>query len=150
MIRRIFAGIYHWMALCGLAMKDDEPIEVRDPDREWGPAADGLMLSAKARGRRVSVVLKNSGMEIRANIPGWLFFYHLDIAPAPPLTNFGKQALDPKREGRRTEIVLTRGKAIEAELPIDSLYDLGGGRYRITAWCEIAGRKLVSNEVTVG
>ena len=151
MIRRIFAGIYHWMAMCGLVMKDDEPIEVRDPDREWGPAADGLMLSAKPRGQRLSVVLKNSGMEeIRANIPAWLFFYHLDIAPAPPLTNFGKHALDPKRAGRRTEIVLTRGKAIEAELPIDSLYDLGDGSYRITVRCEIAGRKLVSNEVSVG
>jgi hypothetical protein len=150
MIRRIFSGIYHWMALAGLVMKDDDPIEVRDPNREWGPPSGGLMLSAKANGNRVSVLLKNTGTdEIRANIPGWLFFYHLDISPSPPLTNFGKHALDPKRSDRRTEIVLTPAKAIEAELPVDSLYDLGRTSYRITASCEIAGRKLVSNEVIV-
>jgi len=150
MIRRIFAGIYHWMAMCGLVMKDDDPIEVRDPDREWGPPSDGLLLSAKAKGRRLSVVLKNSGMEeIRANIPGWLFFYRLDISPTPPLTNFGKQALDPQRDHRRTAIVLTPGKAIEAEIPIDSLYDLGSAGHRVTVSCEIAGRTLFSNQVVI-
>ena len=151
MIRRIFAGIYHWMAMCGLIMKDDQPIEVRDPDRAWGPSSDGLILSAKAKGQRLSVVLKNSGTEeIRANIPGWLFFYQLAIAPSPPLTNFGKQALDPRRNDRRTGIVLTPGKAIEAELPVDSLYDLGRASHRITVSCEIAGRTLLSNPVTIG
>ena len=49
MIGGFFKAIYHWMALLGLAMKDDEPIEVRDPDRQWGPQIDGLMLSAKAK-----------------------------------------------------------------------------------------------------
>ncbi len=151
MIRRLFAWIYHWGAMCGLIMKDDEPIEVRDPDRKWGPSQDGLLLSAKAKGQRLSVVIKNSGtQEVRANIPGWLFFYHLDISPVPPLTNFGKQALDPRRNDRRTDIILTPAKAIEAELPVDSLYDLGPGSYRIQASCEIAGSKLISNEVTLG
>lgn len=151
MILRFFAWVYHWMAMCGLIMKDDEPLEVRDPNREWGPSVDGLQLSAKAKDQRLSVVIRNNGAEeVRANIPGWLFFYRLDIAPAPRLTNFGKHALDAKRDDRRTEIVLTPGKAIEAEVPVDSLYDLGRGTYRITASCEIAGKKLVSNEVTVG
>ena len=151
MMRRFFAWVYNWMALCGLAMKDDEPLEVRDPNREWGPVSDGLLLSAKAKGQRLSVVIKNSRTEeLRANIPGWLFFYRLEIFPAPPLTNFGKQALDPKRNDRRTEIVLTRSKPIEAELPVDSLYDLGSRNHRVTVTCEIAGRKLISNEVTIG
>jgi len=151
MIRKFFALIYRWAPICGLIMKDDEPLEIRDPDRQWGPPSEGLMLSAKAKGQRLSVVLKNAGAdEIRANIPGWLFFYHLDISPLPLLTNFGKQALDPKRNDRRTEVVLTRDKAIEAELPVDSLYDLGGVNHRITVSCEIAGRMLVSNPVTLG
>jgi hypothetical protein len=150
MIRKVFGTIYRWLAICGLVMKDDEPLDVRDPDRKWGPAVDGLMLSAKARGQRLSVVLKDAGSEeIRANIPGWLFFYHLDISPAAPLTNFGKQALDPKRNDRRTDIVLTPGNAIEAELTLDSLYDLRGPIRQITVSCEIAGRTLYSNPVTL-
>jgi hypothetical protein len=149
MIRRFFAAVYRWMALIGLTMKDDEPIDVREPDRQWGPSVEGLQLSAKAKGQRVSVVLKNNGAEVRVNIPGWLFFYQLDIVPPAPLTNFGKQALDPKRNDRRTEMVLPPGKAIETELPVDSLYDLGGVAHRVTASCEIAGRSLMSNEVTL-
>jgi len=151
MIRKFFALVYHWMAVCGLIMKDDEPLEIRDPDREWGPPSGGLMLSAKAKGQRLSVVLKNAGTdEIRANIPGWLFFYRLDISPPAPLTNFGKQALDPKRNERRTEVVLTPGKPIEAEIPVDSLYDLGRASHGVTVSCEIDGTTLSSNPVTIG
>ena|ERR1700733_1651297 len=151
MIGRFFRGIYHWMALSGLAMKDDEPLEVRDPDRQWGPEAGGLVLSAKAKGQRLSVVIKNVGaQEIRETIPEWIFFYHLDISGAPPLTTFGKQALDPTRSMRRTELVLTPAKAIEAEIPVDALHQLGQTPHRVTASCEIAGVKLVSNEVTIG
>jgi hypothetical protein len=151
MIGRLLRGIYHWMALMGLAMKDDEPLETRDPDRQWGPQVRGLMLSAKARGDRLSVVIKNAGtQEIRENLPEWIFFYHLDISGTPPLTTFGKHALEPSRAlSRRTELVLTPGKAIEAEIPVDSLYELKGP-CRVTAWCEIAGAKLRSNEVTLG
>jgi hypothetical protein len=149
MIGRIFRGIYHWMALLGLAMKDDEPIEKRDPDRQWGPQSGGLMLSAKAKGKRLSVVIKNAGAaEIRENIPEWIFFYKLDISGAVTLTTFGKHALDPNRVTRRTELVLTPGKAIEAEIPVDSLYQMKGGR-RVTASCDVGGVHLVSNEVTL-
>jgi hypothetical protein len=151
MIRRIFQGIYHWLALSGLAMKDDETLEERDPDRQWGTRNGGLVLSAKAKGLRLSVVIKNAGTEeIRETIAEWVFFYHLDITGNPPLTSFGKQALDPKRSTRRTDLVLTPGKAIEAEIPVDSLYELGRSVHRVTASCEIAGTRLVSNEVTIG
>jgi hypothetical protein len=108
------------------------------------------MLSAKAKGKRLSVVIKNAGSEeIRERIPGWLFFYHLEISGKPPLTNFGRQALDPKRNDRLTDLVLTPGKAIEAEIPVDALYDLGHQKHRVTVACEIAGRGLTSNEVTL-
>ena len=148
MIGRFFAGIYRWLAISGLIMKDDEPLEVRDPNREWGPSVDGLQLSAKANGERLSVVIRNTGTdEIRAKTPGWLFFYRLEITPAAKLTRFGKHALDPARNDRNTEIVLTAGKPIEAELPIDSLYEISNGTYRIVASCEVAGRKLQSNAV---
>ena len=150
MIGRLFRSIYHWMALSGLMMKDDDPIEVRDPDREWGPQAGGLMLSAKARGKRLSMVIKNAGtQEIRETIPEWIFFYKLDISPAPALTTFGKHALDPARSKRPADLVLTPGKAIEAEIPVDALYQLGSGSCRVKASCELAGIKLVSNEVTL-
>lgn len=151
MIRRFFAGVYRWMAMIGLVMKDDEPIEIRDPDRKWGPTVDGLRLSAKAKGPRVSVVLSNTGVpEIRTNIPGWLFFYQLQITPPAPLTTFGRHALDPKRNDRRTEMVLPPGKSIETELPIDSLYALGSTPRRLVAACQIESRNLVSNEVVIG
>jgi hypothetical protein len=150
MISRLFRGIYHWMALLGLAMKDDEPLEVRDPDRQWGPQSGGLMLSAKARGKRLSVVIKNAGTaEIREKIPGWLFFYRLHIVPEAPLTTFGNHALDPKRAERQTDLVLTPAKAIEAEIPVDALYDLGQISHRVTVSCELQGIHLVSNEVTL-
>jgi hypothetical protein len=150
MIGRFFRAIYHWMALSGLMMKDDEPIEKRDPDRQWGPQVEGLMLSAKARGKRLSVVIKNSGSrEIREKIPEWLFFYKLDISPAPTLTTFGKHALDPSRASRPADLSLTPAKAIEAEIPVDSLYALGSGSYRVKASCELGGVRLVSNEVTL-
>ena len=151
MIGRIFRSIYHWMAVLGLAMKDDESLEERDPDRQWGPQSGGLMLSAKPKGQRLSVVIKNAGTgEIREKISGWLFFDHLDISGNPRLTTFGKQALDPRRNDRRTDLVLTPEKAIEAEIPVDSLYDLGPTAHRVTVSCEIAGTRLVSNEVTIG
>ena len=150
MIGRLFRGIYHWMALSGLMMKDDEPIEKRDPNREWGPPVGGLLLSAKAKGRRISIVIKNAGTQhVRQQIPEWLFFYQLEISPAPPLTNFGKQALNPLRTSRPADLALTPGKAIEAEIPVDSLYQLGSGSYRVRASCDIAGLKLVSNEVVL-
>jgi len=150
MTRRFLHRIHHWMALLGLAMKDDDPLEVRDPDRQWGPPADGLILSAKTKGRRLSIVIKNAGMlEFRERIPGWLFFYRLTISGNPPLTNFGKHAFDPERNERQTELVLTPGKAIEAEIPLDSLYDLRGARHEVSASCDFAGRHLVSNEVVI-
>jgi hypothetical protein len=151
MIGRMFRSIYHWMALSGLMMKDDEPLEVRDPNREWGPQTGGLVLSAKAKGKRLSVVIKNVGAaEIREKIPEWLFFYKLAITPAPALTTFGKHALDPARSSRPADLMLTSAKAIEAEIPVDALYQLGSGTYRVTASCEIAGIRLVSNEVSIG
>ncbi|HEY3835298.1 MAG TPA: hypothetical protein VGL72_01945 [Bryobacteraceae bacterium] len=150
MIGRFFRSIYHWMALLGLAMKDDEPLEVRDPDRQWGLPVNGLMLSAKAKGSRLSVVIKNAGTnEVRENIPEWIFFYQLEISGSPALTTFGKHALEPSRAlSRRTELILTPAKAIEAEIPVDSLYELKGTS-RVTATCEIAGTRLRSNEVTL-
>ena len=151
MIGRLFRSIYHWMAVSGLMMKDDEPLEVRDPDRQWGSPSNGLMLSAKARGKRLSIVIKNGGTrEIRETIPEWLFFYKLDLSPAPPMTTFGKHALDPARSTRPAELVLTSAMAIESEIPVDALYRLGDGTYRVKASCEIAGTKIVSNEVTIG
>ena len=150
MIGGFFRGLYDWMARLGLAMKDDEPLEVRDPDRQWGPQSGGLMLSAKARGQRLSMVIRNAGTEeIRHNIPAWLFFYRLNISGDPPLTSFGKQALDPRRNDRSTDLVLTPGNSIETEIPVDSLYELGETSHRVTASCEIAGTALVSNEVTI-
>src|SRR5205085_2939499 len=111
---------------------------------QWGAQSGGLMLSAKARGRRLSVVIKNAGTtEIRVTIPEWIFFYRLDISGSPAMTPFGKQALDPSRTARRTDLVLTPGKAIEAEIPVDSLYRLGPGPYRVKASSEIAGTHLV-------
>jgi len=150
MIGRFFRSIYHWMALSGLMMKDDEPLEKRDPNRVWGPPVNGLMLSAKAKGRRLSVVIKNAGTaEIREKIPEWVFFYQLQISGSPPLTTFGKHALDRSRISRPADLVLTPAKAIEAEIPVDALYQLGPGPQRVTASCEIAGVRLVSNEVVL-
>lgn len=151
MIGRLFKGIYHWMAISGLLMKDDEPIEKRDPNREWGPQTDGLMLSAKAKGRRLSMVIKNTGTrEVRETIPEWLFFYKLRISPEPPLSTFGKHAMNPSRKSRPADLVLNPAKAIEAEIPVESIYQLGPGKYKVQASCDIAGIHLESNEVLLG
>ena len=147
---RFLRRAYHWLAVSGLIVKDDDPLEVRDPDRAWGARSGDLMLSAKAKGRRVSVVIKNAGTaEIRERIPGWLFFYRLDISGAPRLSTFGRHALDGERNVRRTELVLAPGRAIETEIPVDALYDLGRTPHRVTASCEVGGTRLVSNEVVI-
>ena len=143
--------ILRWLALLGLTVKNDEPLEVREPDRQWGTPSGDLQLSAKAKGDRLSVVLKNAGFtEIRATIPEWLTFYHLDISGEPPLSKFGKHVLDPQRTARRTDVVLTPGKPIEAEIPISSLYEMGNKPRRVRVSCEVAGAKVVSNEVELG
>ena len=45
MIGGFFKALYHWMALLGLAMKDDEPIEKRDPWRRLRSLAVDLARS---------------------------------------------------------------------------------------------------------
>ncbi len=148
MIRRFVRRVLHWMALMGFLVQDDRPLEVREPDREWGTSVGGLVLSAKAKGERLSIILKNIGQdEIRATIPEWLFFYRLEISGSPPLTGFGKQALDPHRKLKRTELILNPGQPIEAEIPVDALYDIQGDTHRVRVSCEIAGVMLVSNQV---
>lgn len=135
----------------GFLVKDDESIEKRDPDRQWGPASKGFLLSAKAREDKLSVVLKNTSAEVlQTTIPGWLFFFKLKITPAPPMTTFGERALAAQRDTSSTDLVLRPGKSIESELPVGMLYDLRGkGPYKVIVSCEIGGVSVVSNEVTL-
>lgn len=158
MIRRFLQGIMRWAALMGFLVKDDESIETRDPDRQWGPAAGGFLLSAKARvpeatgDAKLSIVLKNAGTEVvQTAIPSWLFFYKLALNPMPRMTAFGERALAAQRDTSYTDLVLRPGKSIESELPVGMLYDLrSNGPFQVTVSCEIAGVTVTSNEVTLG
>ena len=142
-----------WMALIGLNIREVPGIEERDPNREWGPVAYGLRLSAKARESSLSLVLKNVDTKLlRTSIPTWLFFYRLAIAgpdgKPPRLSTFGERALSPTQNNRTTDLALVPGQATETDIPVPALYQLEtGATYRLQAECTIGGIVVSSNPV---
>jgi hypothetical protein len=145
--------LLRWMALIGLNIREDPGIEERDPNREWGPVAYGLRLSAKARESSLSLVLKNVDTKpLRTSIPTWLFFYRLAITGPggnpPLLSTFGERALSPTQNNRTMDLALVPGQATETDIPVLSLYQLEPGAvYRLQAECTIGGVVVLSNSV---
>ena len=152
-----FARIYNFLANMGLVLRDDPPRVIEMTGRQWGQPVNGLALSVREIPREdprqqtvLSVVIRNEGPEPKTfTVPGWLFFYELQL-DAPP-TAYGSQLLKPERKTERMEVTLAPGQAKETDLPAGVLYDMRtSGDYRIKVLCRLPdGAVLTSNEIVV-
>lgn len=141
----------------GLVLRDDPPKVIKVTGREWGEPIDGLALSVHEIPKEdpqqqtvLSVVIRNVGQERKTLIvPGWLFFYELELST--PLTAYGSQLLKPERKTERLEVTLAPGEARETDLPVGALYDMrAAGEYRVKVSCRLPdGAVLTSNEIVV-
>jgi hypothetical protein len=149
------------MAKMGLGVRDDPKKEVDVAGRAWGEPVNGLALSVLLRPKEdpdelpaVSIAILNLGPETkRLMTRGWLNFFHVSVtdqggAAAPP-TSYGAELMKPERQPAISELVLAPGEAIEADIPIGSIYQMRkGDAYRVQASCGAAGGgPVTSNEI---
>ncbi len=141
----------------GLIVRDDNPRVIDMTGREWGESAAGLALSIREMRQDdprqlpvLSVVLRNAGLERRIlPVPGWLFFYDIEVS-APP-TAYGRELLKAERGREKIDVALGPGDATETDLPIGLLYEMRPpGAYRVRVSCHLPdGLTLHSNEIVV-
>jgi hypothetical protein len=144
----VFRRFVRLLAGMGLILHDDPPKVIHLEGRSWGPTAGGLALSIRSRGSILSVVLRNvSSQPISLTIPGWLFFYQVQI-DAPP-SPYGQALLKPERRTEKIALTLKPGEATETDIPIDLLFaNPRGHRAKVT--CELPdGARLESNETLI-
>ena len=151
-----------FLAKMGLTVRDDPKKVVDIAGRTWGEPAGGLALSMRLRTKEdedelpaVSVAIHNrTGETQRLTTRGWLNFFHVSVVSADGvvagLTPYGGQLMQPERQPAPSEVALTPGEAIEADIPIGSIFEMPKGLYRVYATCEAPGGRLVtSNEVQI-
>ncbi len=143
------------MGKMGLTLRGDPPRSIDVSNRKWGEPVDGVVLSIREITRvdpeelvSVSAVMKNEGQKhIPLSIPGWLYFYQMEIAA--PTTSYGASLLRPKHRQAPLQIQLGPGDATETDLPIGSIFSLSTDReYKLRVSCELRdGLVLRSNEL---
>jgi hypothetical protein len=153
-----FTRVFNLLANMGLILRDDPPKVIDMKGREFGAAVDGLELSIREFPKEdpreqpvLSVVIRNREREKKIfTVPGWLFFYEVQIDA--PLSGYGDQVLKPERKTERFEITLAANEAKETDVPLGLLYELrAGGEYRARVSARLAdGAVLTSNEIVVG
>jgi hypothetical protein len=149
------------MAKMGLSVRDDPKKEVDVTGRTWGEPVHGLSLSLLLKTKEdpdelpaVSIAILNRGSDTkRLMTRGWLNFFHVSVtdradAAAPP-TSYGAELMKPERQPALSEVVLAPGDAVEADIPIGSIYSMQkGDMYRVYTSCEAPGGGVVkSNEI---
>ena len=150
------------MAKMGLSVKDDPRKVVDITGRQWGEPVEGLALSVMLRVKEdpdelpaISVAIQNTGTSIqRLTTRGWLHFFQVSLTDsagaAAGLTSYGSELMKPERMQTASEIVLAPGQAIEADIPIGSIYQMRKGQYRVQASCETpSGGRASSNMLTI-
>jgi len=147
-----------FLAKMGLTLRGDPPRAIDITNREWGPPVDGIALSIREIARQdpeelpsVSAVMKNGGQkQIPLSIPGWLYFYNIEIEA--PTTPYGGSLLRPKHQTEPLKLTLGPGDATETDLPIGSIFKLQTGRdYKLRVSCQLPGDIVLhSNELTIG
>jgi hypothetical protein len=153
-----FTRVFNLLANMGLILRDDPPKVIDMTGREFGEAVNGLELSIREFPKEdasehavLSVVIRNREREKKVfTVPGWLFFYEVQIDA--PLSGYGDQVLKPERKTERFEVTLAANEAKETDVPLGLLYDLrAGGDYRVRVSARLAdGAVLTSNEIVVG
>jgi len=133
--------------------------------RQWGEPVDGLALSVLLTPKQdkqdnqelltVSVAIHNrTAQERRLTTRGWLNFFRVAVAgpdgSAVALTPYGRELMKPERQPAPSEVALAAGAAVEADIPIGSVFQMRRGTYRVKATCDAPGGGLVaSNEILV-
>ncbi len=150
------------MAKMGLGVKDDPKKVVDVAGRTWGEPAGDLALSVLLKVKEdpdelsaVSAAIQNRGtVPQRLPTSGWLHFFQVSVidnaGAAAPLTSYGRELLKPERRQTLPDIVLAPGEAIEADIPVGSIYQMRKGEYSLQVSCELpGGGRVVSNEIRV-
>jgi len=145
----------------GLSVRDDPKKAVDVAGREWGEPVEGLALSVILKTKEddaelvaVSAAIHNQSAEARRlTTRGWLNFFQISVVgpgeAAVAMTGYGQQLMKPERQPQPTEIVLGAGEALEADIPVGSMYQVGKGKYRVRASAEVPGGRAVSNEIGI-
>jgi hypothetical protein len=152
-----FTRVFNLLANMGLILRDDPPKVIDMTGRAFGEAVNGLELSIREFPKDdpheravLSVVIRNRENEKKIfAVPGWLFFYQVQIDA--PLSGYGDQVLKPERKTERFEVTLAANEAKETDVPLGLLYDLhAGSDYRVRVSARLAdGAVLTSNEIVV-
>jgi len=146
----------------GLTVRDDPKKVVDIAGRAWGEPFNGLAISIRLRTKEdedelpaVSVAIHNRARDAqRLMTHGWLNFFHVSVVGPDgrlaELTPYGGQLMKPDRLPALSEVVLASGEAMEADIPIGSIFQMPKGRYHVLATCETPGGELItSNEIQV-
>ena len=149
------------MAKMGLSVRDDPKKVVDIAGRTWGEPVDGLALSVLLKLKEdddelatVTVAIHNRGTEVRRLATrGWLHFFEVSVvgadgAAAEP-TPYGRELMKPERQPAVSDVVLPPGEALEADIPIGSIYRMRTGRFQVQARCELPGGRAISNEIQI-
>lgn len=145
----------------GLSVRDDPKKVVDVAGRVWGEPQDGIALSLQLRAKEdpeelpsVSVAIRNAGGTLRVlRTRGWLNYFRVSLRDASgaeaELTSYGRELMKPEHAPALVEVELEAGMAMEADIPIGSIYRMKGP-YRAQASCETPeGRRAVSNEIEI-
>lgn len=150
------------MAKMGLGVSDDPKKEVDIAGRQWGEVVGGFALSVQLKRKEdpaeldtVSAAIHNrSGAAQKITTRGWLNYFEISIAgpdgTAAATTPYGRELLKPERQPAPAEITLAPGEAIEADIPVGSIYQMKHGPFRVQASAEVPGGRVFSNEISIG
>ncbi len=150
------------MAKMGLSVRDDPKKVVDVAGRAWGEPVNGLALSVLLTPKQdpdqlatVAVAIHNrAAEERRMTTCGWLNFFQVAVTGADGaavgLTPYGRELMKPERQPAPSPVVLAAGEALEADIPIGSIFQMRRGSYRVKASCETPdGGRMTSNEILV-
>jgi|SwirhisoilCB2_FD_contig_31_17152693_length_596_multi_4_in_0_out_0_1 hypothetical protein len=145
----------------GLTVRDDPKKVVDVAGRTWGQPVDDIALSMQLKPKEdpdelpaISVAIRNAGaMRRTLRTRGWLEFLNVTVRDSSgrdaELTSYGREVMKPEHAQAPTEVELEPGEAVEADIPIGSIYRMKG-TYRVQASCSTPeGGRPVSNEIEV-
>jgi hypothetical protein len=151
------------MAKMGLGVKDDPKKVVDIAGRTWGEPAHDLALSVLLKPKEdpdelpaISVAIQNrNAVAQRLTTHGWLDFYRVSVTDpagaAAAMTPYGRELLKPERRQTLPDITLSPGEAIEADIPIGSIFQMRKRQqYAVQVSCEApGGSRVTSNQISV-
>jgi hypothetical protein len=158
----IIGDFLTFLAKMGLTVRDDPKKVVDIAGRTWGEPVNGLALSLQLKTKEdpdelasVSVAIHNRTNEPRQLMTrGWLSFFRVSVVGSQgmeaELTPYGAQLMNPERDSPVSPVTLPAGGAVEADIPIGSIYRMNRGNWRVKASCEAGnGDRAMSNTIEV-